>query len=340
MESYFPSGVDVRREFLVVASFVLALGQSYAAPGDPIPTVPVQSAPLPASPSLALAALDRKVADLDAEDQAAKKELDQLRIEVSETQTRVIKRGRAYVRLTRAGLLPVGSGFDGFVRHAMQVELVRHALVRDLDSQSRLRHHAGELAKVLDRTAKDRTSLAAQRSSMDAARMAMDDESRQQEAFDSAFESPSGSREYVAVYGGQAAPSDSSGGGFAAAKGRLLFPLVGRAEVRSARREGADGPGLEVRAPVGSVVRAVYGGRVAFADRYGPYGRIVILDHGDHYYTVSGNLAAIDVRVGQEIASADRLGTVGDEGQGPMLYFEVRFRSHTVAPGPWLGLFQ
>ena len=28
----------------------------------------------------------------------------------------------------------------------------------------------------------------------------------------------------------------------------------------------------------------------AFADRYGPYGRIVILDHGDHYYSVSGDL--------------------------------------------------
>ncbi len=330
----------MRRAVLGATLFVLALGHSYAAPGDPIVTVPVQAAPLPASPALALAALDRKVADLDAEEQSAKKELDQLRIEVSETQTRVTRRGRAYVRLTRAGLLPVGSGFDGFVRHAMQVELVRHALVRDLESQKRLRGRAGDLAKVLERTGKDRSSLAAQRTSMDAARMAMDDESRQQEAFDSAFESPTGSREYVAVYGGQAAPSDTAGGGFAAAKGRLLFPLVGRAEVRSARREGADGPGLEVRASVGSVVRAVFGGRVAFADRYGPYGRIVILDHGDHYYTVSGNLAAIDVRVGQEVPSGERIGTVGDEGQGSMLYFEVRFRSHTVAPGPWLGVLQ
>jgi septal ring factor EnvC (AmiA/AmiB activator) len=327
----------MRRALVGVGLFAVALGQGHAAQGDGLTTLP--ASPQPGAPSLALAALDRKVADIDAEEQSAKKELDRLQVEVGETQSRVTKRGRAYVRLTRAGLLPVGSGFDGFVRHAMQVELVRHALVRDLEAQAHLRARSADLAKVLDRASKERSSLAAQRTSTDAAQIAMDDESRQQEAFDQAFESP-GDREYVAVYGGQAGPSEPAGGGFAAAKGRLLFPLVGRAEVRSARREGADGPGLEVRAPMGSVVRAVYAGRVAFADRYGPYGRIVILDHGDHYYTVSGNLAAIDVRVGQEVPAGDRVGTVGDEGQGPMLYFEVRFRSHTVAPGPWLGLFQ
>ncbi|MEO8799989.1 MAG: peptidoglycan DD-metalloendopeptidase family protein, partial [Polyangiaceae bacterium] len=68
------------------------------------------------------------------------------------------------------------------------------------------------------------------------------------------------------------------------------------------------------------------------------YGRIVILDHGDHYYTVSGNLASIDVHVGDEISAGEKVGTVGDEGQGAMLYFEVRHGADTIPPGPWLGL--
>jgi septal ring factor EnvC (AmiA/AmiB activator) len=85
-------------------------------------------------------------------------------------------------------------------------------------------------------------------------------------------------------------------------------------------------------------VRAVYAGRIAFADRYGPYGRIVIVDHGDHYYTVSGNLGSSDVKVGDEVTAGERLGTVGDEGQGAMLYFEVRHGTETVTPAPWLGL--
>ena len=127
-------------------------------------------------------------------------------------------------------------------------------------------------------------------------------------------------------------------GGFASSKGRLLFPLAGRSEVRPARREGTDGPGLEITSSLGAPVRAVFGGRVAFADRYGPYGRLVIVDHGDHYYTVSGNLASMDVRVGDEVSAGERLGTVGDEGRGPMLYFEIRHATQTLQPTSWLGL--
>lgn len=66
--------------------------------------------------------------------------------------------------------------------------------------------------------------------------------------------------------------------------------------------------------------------------------RIVIVDHGDHYYTVSGDLDEVDVKIGQDIDAGERIGTVGDDGQGAMLYFEVRHGSRTIAPGPWLGL--
>ena len=110
---------------------------------------------------------------------------------------------------------------------------------------------------------------------------------------------------------------------------------------RFARRIARErtGPGLEIHAPAGTVVRAVFAGRVAFADRYGPYGRIVILDHGDHYYTVSGDLDEIDVKIGQDLGAGERLGTVGDDGQGAMLYFEVASRlAGRSRPAPWLGL--
>ena len=169
--------------------------------------------------------------------------------------------------------------------------------------------------------------------------MAQEDETRRQQAFDRAFETSSGATDYVAVYGGGGASADPAAPvGFAASRGRLLCPVAGRAEARAAHREGTNGPGLEIRAGLGSVVRAVYAGRVAFADRYGPYGRIVIVDHGDHYYSVSGNLGATDVRVGDEVTPGERLGTIGDEGQGAMLYFEIRHGTETLAPGSWLGL--
>ncbi len=294
----------------------------------------------PSSPTLALAALDRKIADLDAAERSDRLEIDQVGTRIGGTRARVLGRGKAFYKLTRAGLLPVGGGFDALVTYAMRVERVRRLLTLDVDDEIRLRARAVDLASELDRVARDRLALATQRSAMDEARAAILDESRRQAAFDRAFETSRGAgTDYVAIYGGAGGVApDAPEGGFAGARGRLLLPVVARADIRPAQRDGTDGPGLEIHAPAGSVVRAVFAGHVAFADRYGPYGRIVILDHGGHYYTVSGNLDEIDVKIGQDVGAGERVGTVGDDGQGPMLYFEVRHGSQTVPPSPWLGL--
>jgi septal ring factor EnvC (AmiA/AmiB activator) len=308
------------------------------------------------SPALELAAIDRKLAAIDGQEKAAKKDLAEVAPKAEALHARVVTRGRDFYKLSRAGMLPVGGGFDELVRHAMNVERSRRALESDLEDERRGHEHGAELARALERITEERASLMAERSKLDGARLAMDDENRRSEAFSRAFRarvargvgsvggggSDFNSTGFGVSGGGGVSVSRSdesySGSGFAQQKGRLLFPVSGKADVRPARREGTDGPGLEILAPVGSPVRATYAGRVAFADKYGPYGRLVILDHGDHYYTVSGNLAAIDVRVGDEVSAGDRLGTVGDDGQGAMLYFEVRRGTDTIAPNGWLGL--
>jgi murein DD-endopeptidase MepM/ murein hydrolase activator NlpD len=320
-----------------------ALGAARARGRDLVPGAQTPAAPLPPpataqSPALALAALDRRIADLDAEEEASKRELSQLGGHLAEVHARALARGRAFYRLTRAGMLPVGGGFGELVTHALRVERARRSLAAELATERKLRERGGELSHGLERIARDRVALSSQRTAMDAARLAVEDETRLQAAFDRAFATSSGPSEYVAVYGGNGAAPGAITGGFAASKGRLLFPLSGRSEVRPARREGTDGPGLEIKTTEGAPVRAVFGGRVAFADRYGPYGRLVILDHGDHYYTVSGNLSAIDSKVGDEVSAGERIGTVGDEGRGPMLYFEIRHATQAIAPTPWLGL--
>lgn len=287
--------------------------------------------------TLALAALDRKLADLEAEDEATKKEMEGLGEKMAQTRARVLLRGRAFYRMTRAGLLAIGGGFDALVSHAMRVERARRSVAEDLATETALRERGAELARSLERVARDRVALASQRTAMDAARLAMQDEERRREAFDRAFQTSSGAADYVAVAGGPAADPVTPVG-FQGSRGRLLFPVIGRADIRPARREGTDGPGLEIHAAAGASVRAVFAGRVAFADRYGAYGRIVIIDHGEHYYSVSGNLATVDVRLGDLVSAGERIGTVGDEGQGPMLYLEIRHGAETVPPLPWLGL--
>jgi len=324
----------MRRSLAIFASCALVTTAWAARKHDAVTVLPPPPAPAASqSGALALAALDRKIADLDAEEQESKKELSGLGPKIKEAHARSTTRGRSLYKLTRAGMLPLGGGFDAFMRHAMDVEHARHALERDVDEERRLRSHGADVARSLERVARDRESLASQRNAMDAARIAMDDEQRRQRAFESAFTGSRGSDDYVIV--GHADPATA---GFSASRGKLLFPVASKADVRPAHREGADGPGIEVLAQAGVVVRAVYAGKVAFADRYGAYGRIVILDHGEHYYSVSGNLGSIDVKIGDDVTAGERVGTVGDSDQGAMLYFEIRHGSQTIQPGPWLGL--
>ncbi|MGC4091723.1 MAG: M23 family metallopeptidase [Polyangiaceae bacterium] len=93
-----------------------------------------------------------------------------------------------------------------------------------------------------------------------------------------------------------------------------------------------------MRAPLGTPVRAVYPGRVAFADSYAEYGKTVIVDHGNRHYTVSANLGSIDVAVGDEVRLNTRLGDVGDSGKGSLLFFEIRVGTDSVDPAEWFGI--
>jgi septal ring factor EnvC (AmiA/AmiB activator) len=93
------------------------------------------------------------------------------------------------------------------------------------------------------------------------------------------------------------------------------------------------------QAAAGLPVRAVAGGRVRYAGWFRGYGRLVILDHGGGYYTVSGHLAELRVAVGDAVASGAEIGTVGDTGSlsGPRVYFEIRRGAEALDPREWLS---
>ncbi len=100
--------------------------------------------------------------------------------------------------------------------------------------------------------------------------------------------------------------------------------------------------GVEFLAPLGSPVRAVAAGRVGFAGWFRGYGRLVILDHGDHYFTVSGHLDSIEVEVGDDVVAGQRIGSVGETGSlsGPRLYFEIRRGGRSLDPRQWIPASQ
>ncbi len=97
--------------------------------------------------------------------------------------------------------------------------------------------------------------------------------------------------------------------------------------------------GVEFEATGGETVRSVAPGAVRYAGWFRGYGRLVIVDHGDDYFTVMGHLADTFVEVGDMVGEGDTLGSVGDTGSltGPSLYFELRRGSEPLDPADWLA---
>jgi murein DD-endopeptidase MepM/ murein hydrolase activator NlpD len=322
---------------MLLAASAAAVSAPADAPQSPSPAAPAQSDG--AERDLG-GDSERRLSELSRQTLAGRAELERLGKESDGAHARTVTRGRVYVRLARAGLLPVGGGFEALVDHAVRLERLRSAIGRDEALERDLSARRVALGRQLVDLEARRSTLEAEVQAMSAAQGALLSEQDRADAFTRAFSSSVGSA-HTAVYGAGVGPSESAGasGGFAALRGRLPFPITGRSEIRSAQRAGSEGPGLEMFAPAGSVVRTVHAGRVAFADAYASYGKTVILDHGGGYYTVSANLGAIDVKVGDDLPFGSRIGTVGSADDGAArLYFEIRSGTNTVPPADWFGI--
>ena len=86
-------------------------------------------------------------------------------------------------------------------------------------------------------------------------------------------------------------------------------------------------------------MRAVAKGRVEYtSDDYGTYGQMIILNHGDGYFTLYGHLSQILVAVGSEVTPGQTIARSGDSGslKGAILHFEVRKGGTPLDPNEWL----
>ncbi len=153
--------------------------------------------------------------------------------------------------------------------------------------------------------------------------------------------------ETLAALGSAARAPDqpSAGHDFAARRGHLAAPLDARIALPFGRvvddvfRTETFRKGVEFEAAGGESVRAVAPGAVRFAGWFRGYGKLVIVDHGDDYFTVVSHLEDSFVEVGDVVEEGDTLGSVGDTGSltGPSLYFEIRHGSEPLDPAAWLA---
>ena len=139
--------------------------------------------------------------------------------------------------------------------------------------------------------------------------------------------------------------SPSAGGAFASLKGELPRPVSG--PIITDYGKGVDpiynnpifNKGIEIQADEGADFISVADGQVIYADYFEGYGNLIIIDHGDNYYTIYAHARQILVGVGDTVSADEVIGTVGDTGslKGPNLYFEIRHHGNTSDPQSWLA---
>ncbi|MCO4810406.1 MAG: peptidoglycan DD-metalloendopeptidase family protein [Gammaproteobacteria bacterium] len=128
---------------------------------------------------------------------------------------------------------------------------------------------------------------------------------------------------------------------FSEHRGKLTWPVAGRLlhEFGQPRVGGSiKWNGVVLGAPRGREVRAVYHGRVAFADWLAGMGLLVIVDHGEGYMTLYGYNETILKNTGDWVAPGDVIATVGDSGgqSEAGLYFELRRGTKPENPRRWV----
>jgi septal ring factor EnvC (AmiA/AmiB activator) len=96
--------------------------------------------------------------------------------------------------------------------------------------------------------------------------------------------------------------------------------------------------GLYIIAEKGEPIKAVCPGRILYAKWFKGYGNMIIIDHGDNYYTVYAHADEIFKHKGDLVEQGEVVGTLGDTGSmvGPGLYFEVRHHGKPINPIKWL----
>ncbi|MFQ6078502.1 MAG: murein hydrolase activator EnvC family protein [Thermodesulfobacteriota bacterium] len=116
-------------------------------------------------------------------------------------------------------------------------------------------------------------------------------------------------------------------------KGRLSLPVRGDIILEKHRR------GIVIKADQDSPIKAVYSGKVIYSGWFEGYGNIIIIDHGDKYYTVSAHASKLLRKNHDRVTKGEVIGFVGDTGslRGPCLYFEIRYQGKLQDPLEWFS---
>lgn len=132
-----------------------------------------------------------------------------------------------------------------------------------------------------------------------------------------------------------------SGSGFASRKGGLILPIEGKIVSNFGRKYDPKTSlytfhkGVDIQSSPASQVHAVYPGKVVYSGKIGGYGKLLIIDHGDQYYSLVGQLGDVLKNEGEEVKEGEVIARSALDNSP--VYFEIRQRHIAVNPVPWFA---
>lgn len=97
--------------------------------------------------------------------------------------------------------------------------------------------------------------------------------------------------------------------------------------------------GVVIKTDENSPVRSIFAGKVAFAGRFAGYGNLIIIKHGENYYSVYARLSELYKKEGDKVDSEEIIGISGASGlfADDGLYFELRKGGKPLDPELWFS---
>ncbi len=126
---------------------------------------------------------------------------------------------------------------------------------------------------------------------------------------------------------------------FGRQKGRLPWPATGKVEVGFGTGKHPklgtlyESNGIEIRAAQNRPIAAVGGGKVVFANPFQGYGNLLIIDHGDNYFTLYAQASRLTKKVDERVRQGETVAFSGAD----TVYFEIRHRGVPLDPQAWLA---
>lgn len=133
-------------------------------------------------------------------------------------------------------------------------------------------------------------------------------------------------------------------GSFLASKGLLIMPVKGKITTTFGpyKPPGENvelfRKGVDIKAAPEARVSAVFAGTVVYAEWFKGYGNMLIIDHGEGYFTVYARLGKMYKGMHSVVLGGEAIGEINNDSgiSGSELYFEIRHHAQPLNPAVWL----